>query len=43
MKVIFVTFLCEELSNVRQLATHSQVDVEIEFCVASLILLVYKV
>jgi len=43
MKVIFVTFLCEELSNVRQLATPSHVDVEIEFGVASLILLVYKV
>jgi len=43
IKVMFVTFLCEELSNVRREATHSQVDVETEFGVVSLILLVYKV
>jgi len=40
---MFVTFLCEELSNARQQVTHSQVHVETEFGVVSLILLVYKV
>jgi len=43
IKVMFVTFSIKEISNVSQLATHSQVDVETEFGMVSPIPLVYKV
>jgi len=41
MKVMFITF-CVKVFHVRWQATHSQVHVETEFGVVSLILLVYK-